>query len=254
MKKTRVLILEDEQPNAERLQRLLGSLRPEMEILPIIDSVTKAIIWLNKNEIPDLIMMDVRLSDGLSFEIFNQIKIYCPIIFTTAYDEYAVKAFKYNSVDYLLKPIEKEELQIALEEFEQINRHSSGIIPAIENLLGYFKQKKYRNRFLIPYKDTYKTVFVNNILYFVSEFNITTAMLLDGQSEIIPHTLEQLEQELDPKLFFRINRQYIVHIDSIQKIHNYFNGKLKIGLKNNVDPEIFVSRKKAFLLKDWIGY
>ncbi|MDR2269500.1 MAG: LytTR family DNA-binding domain-containing protein [Sphingobacterium sp.] len=254
MKNTKILILEDEKPNAERLERLLLELRPNAQILAVLESVKQAIAWLKENEAPDLIMMDVRLSDGLSFEVFNHIEIITPIIFTTAYDEYAVKAFKYNSVDYLLKPIESDELEAALKDFDEMSKPKGKLDPAIENLLSYLQPKQYRTRFLLPFRDSYKSVLVSNIAYFYTELNVTCAKLLTGEIEVIPHSLEQLEQELDTKSFFRVSRQFILQIDSIKQVHNYFNGKLKVELKNSPEVEVIISRKKAVLLKSWLGY
>ncbi|MFV0529811.1 MAG: LytR/AlgR family response regulator transcription factor [Flavobacteriales bacterium] len=254
MKVKKILIIEDEKPNADRLKRLLLEMKPQLEILAVIESVSNAVDWLVQNENPDIILMDVRLSDGLSFEIFNQTEVESPVIFTTAYDEYAVRAFKYNSIDYLLKPIQKEELQAALEKYDSLIDYSFGGGAALKNLLNYIQPKEYRNRFLIPYRDSYKTVMANDIAFFYSELNITRAKLFNGEEEVLPQTLEKLEQQLDPKLFFRANRQYIIHMDAIQKVHNHFNGKLKIELKKNTGTEVLISREKASVFKAWLDY
>lgn len=249
MKVKKIVIIEDEKLNSDRLKRLLLELRPDTEIRAILDSVKGTINWFSQHPAPDLVMMDVRLADGISFEIFNQVKIDCPVIFTTAYDEYAVKAFKYNSIDYLLKPIEKEELEHALIKFE-----SQVLNPSIENLLSYIQPKEYRTRFLLPYRDSYKTVMISEIAFFYSELNITYAKLYNGEKEVIAQTLENLELQLSPKEFFRVNRKYIVHLNAIQKVHNYFNGKLKIDLKNNPQEEVLISREKKSLFKTWMDY
>ena len=197
-------------------------------------------------------MMDIKLSDGLSFEILERIKIDCPIIFTTAFDEYAVRAFKYNSVDYLLKPIDQDELQVAIERLEHWrNEYYS---KSLDGLLNYLKPKEYRSRFLLAYRDGYKSILVNDIAYFYSELKVTHAQLYSGSKEVVSQTLEELEGELNPKFFFRANRQFIIHIDAILHIHNYFNGKLKLILKKNADIEVIVSRDKANQLKDWMNF
>jgi DNA-binding LytR/AlgR family response regulator len=196
-------------------------------------------------------MMDVRLSDGLSFEIFDKVKIESPIIFTTAYDEYAVRAFKYNSIDYLLKPVEQEELAAAFEKLDQISAPNH---KAVEGLLNFLQPKEFRTRFLLPFRDTYKAVLVSDIVYFSSEMKISRAKLKNGSEEIVPQTMEELEQQLDPKSFFRANRQFILHIDAIQQIHNYFNGKLKVDIKGSPNAEVIVSREKANLLKTWLDF
>lgn len=247
-----ILIIEDERPNAERLKRLIHSLRPAANVVAVLESVSESVEWLEQHPAPDLILMDIKLSDGLSFEILEKTRITVPIIFATAYDEYAIKAFKQHSVDYLLKPVEKDELSLAFEKFE---RMSGPVSPTgLEKLLAEFKPKDYRNRFLIPFRDGYKSVLVENILYFYSELKITKAKLINNTEEVIPYNLDELEDQLDPRLFFRANRQFIVNIDAIELVHNYFNNKLKVQLKKNPDVEIIVSRDKAPQLKSWLGY
>ncbi|ASZ12588.1 LytTR family DNA-binding domain-containing protein [Chitinophaga pendula] len=250
----KILIMEDEEPNAERLQRFLSEIRPVIEVSAILDSVKKAVEWLAKNDPPDLIIMDIRLADGLCFQIFNLANVKSPVIFTTAYDEYAIKAFKYNSLDYLLKPIEREELETAILKYEDLIKHTFEQHTLIENLLNYIQPKEYRTRFLIPYRDGYKKINVEDIAFFSSQVGGNYANLFNGETMVIPQTLETLEQQLDPALFFRANRQYIVHIDSVEKVYNQFNGKLKIEIKNYRDTDIIVSRSKAPLLKMWLDY
>ncbi|MFY7829012.1 MAG: LytR/AlgR family response regulator transcription factor [Flectobacillus sp.] len=249
----KVLIIEDEKPNADRLERLIKSVRPNVQIVEVLDCISDSIDWFETHEMPDVVMMDIRLSDGLSFEIFEKTTISCPIIFTTAYDEYAVKAFKYNSIDYLLKPVELDELERA---FQKLESTSSVPEPAsLANLLNYFQPKDFRTRFLLPYRDGYKSLQISDISYFYSKLKITRAKLHNGTEEIIPLTMEELEEQLNPKDFFRANRQFIIHVDAIEQIHNYFNGKLKIDLKKSPeDMELIVSREKASLLKAWLDF
>lgn len=249
----KVLIIEDEKPNADRLERLIKSIRPNAQIVEVLDCICESVEWFDTHEMPDVVMMDIRLSDGLSFEIFEKTSISCPIIFTTAYDEYAVKAFKYNSIDYLLKPVELDELERA---FHKLESTSSIPEPAsLANLLNYFQPKDFRTRFLLPYRDGYKSLQINDISYFYSKLKITRAKLHNGTEEIIPLTMEELEEQLNPKDFFRANRQFIIHVDAIEQIHNYFNGKLKIDLKKSPeDMELIVSREKASLLKAWLDF
>lgn len=248
----KIVIIEDEKLNADRIKRLIKSIRPQAEILATLESVAESVNWFKTNPSPDMVMMDIKLSDGLSFEIFEKIKLDCPIIFTTAFDEYAIRAFKYNSVDYLLKPIDQDELQTAIERMEGWQRESYS--KSLDGLLNYLKPKEYRSRFLLSYRDGYKSVLVNEIAYFYSELKITRAQLYNGNKEVVPQTLEELEGELNPKFFFRANRQFIIHIDAILHIHNFFNGKLKLILKKNTDIEVIVSRDKANQLKEWMNY
>ncbi|MCT4117763.1 response regulator transcription factor [Elizabethkingia anophelis] len=251
-----ILIIEDERPNAERLKRLIQGIKPQANILSVLESVSESVEWLDTHERPDLIMMDIKLSDGLSFEIFDKTQLVdVPIIFTTAYDEYAIKAFKQYSIDYLLKPVDKDELAMAFEKYDQLDiMVNKATNPSIEKLLDEFRPKNYRTRFLLSYRDGFKTVMVNDVLYFYSEQKITKARLADGTDEIIPHTMDELEQQLDPKLFFRANRQFIICINAVEHVYNYFNNKLKVAMRKNTDVEIIVSRDKTPLLKNWMGY
>jgi DNA-binding LytR/AlgR family response regulator len=246
-----VLIIEDESPNSDRLQRLINNILPKVTI-KVLESVGDSVEWLNLNTHPDVMLLDVRLSDGLCFEIFEQVKVECPVIFTTAYDEYAIKAFKVNGIDYLLKPVDQDELKAAFEKVELLSLKSQSL--PLDNLIQYLKPTEYRNRFLLPYKDGYKIVLVSDIAYFCSELKITKAKFQNGMEETIPNTLDELEKQLDPKLFFRANRQYIIHIDSVQFVHNFFNGKLKIVVKKNPEIEIIVSRDKATVMKKWLDF
>ncbi|MCC9064717.1 LytR/AlgR family response regulator transcription factor [Flavobacterium piscisymbiosum] len=250
----KILILEDEKLNSERIKRLILKIRPHVEIVDVLASVKKTVSWLSENHCPDLIMMDIQLADGLCFEIFNLADVTCPVIFTTAYDEYAIKAFKYNSIDYLLKPIEKNELEAAIIKFENSVQHSTSQQPKIEELLAYIHPKEYRKRFLIPYRDGYRKINTEDVAYFYSNMNINYAKLFNGEEVVVSQTLENLEQELDPQNFFRANRQYIIHVNSIENVNNFFNGKLKLKIKHSKDDDIIVSRTKAPSFKLWLDY
>lgn len=245
-----ILIIEDEKPNADRLIRLLKAEIPHVNILAVLDSISDSVKWFLNNPCPDAVMMDVRLTDGLSFGIFEKAKINCPVIFTTAYDEYALQAFKHNGIDYLLKPIEAEELAKSLNKMSGIGAVYDD--KAIERLLTELKPKNYKNKFLLPFKDGFRVVDVSEITYIGVEHRISTAYLLNNFEAILPNTLEEIEEQLDPTLFFRANRQYIIHIDAIKQLLNYFNGKLKVILKGR-NVEIIVSRDKAAALKEWIA-
>ncbi|MDR2282077.1 MAG: LytTR family DNA-binding domain-containing protein [Sphingobacterium sp.] len=247
-----ILIIEDEILNADRLKRLIQEIRPHAVILDVLESVEESVNWLSTHALPQAIMMDIQLSDGLSFEIFQRIKLELPVIFVTAYDEYAIRAFKQHAIDYLLKPVDRNELSMAFEKLEYLNHLTSQ--QSLESLLTAYKPKEYRTRFLIPYRDEFRALLVSDIQYFSSEMKITKARLNTGAEETIPQTLDELEKQLDPRLFFRANRQFIVHIDSIGRVFNYFNSKLKVTLKRDDTVEIIVSRDKAPLFKSWLGY
>ncbi|WP_262895379.1 LytR/AlgR family response regulator transcription factor [Penaeicola halotolerans] len=245
------MIIEDEEANANRLKRMVTGLRSNYLILEVLSSIEKSVDWLSNNEHPDLLFMDIRLSDGVSFEIFNLIDIKCPVIFTTAYDEFALRAFKHNSIDYLLKPIEEDELKFALEKFENQQQKISNKFDFPREILDMMLQKEYRVRFLVTYKDGFKQVSVSNISYFMSEYGSTFSVTFDGEKHLVSHTLESLEEQLDPKEFFRANRQYIVNVKSITQVHNYFNSKLKLDIKQCKEG-VFISRLKATLFKEWL--
>lgn len=248
----KILIIEDEKFNAARLQRILKEILPSVEILAVLETVTESVNWFKENPKPDVVLMDIRLADGLSFDIFTQTSVSCPVIFTTAYDEYAVRAFKVNSIDYLLKPIEKEELAAALQKVRP--EADSPVDHSLLQLLQVFKERNqvYRKRFLLPSYDGFKTVSVEDIDLAYSEFKLTHLVLKNGTVETVPQSMEDLEDELDPDTFFRANRQVIVGVHCIDSIQNDFNGKLRILLKRNGGNEVLVSREKAPLLKAWL--
>jgi DNA-binding LytR/AlgR family response regulator len=262
-----VLIVEDEQPNVNRLRRLLQAIRPEHQVVAVLGTVRESVDWLQTNVKPQLIFMDIRLADGICFDIFSQLTVTSPVIFTTAYDEYMMQAFKVNSIDYLLKPIDSDELTQALDKFDQLQTvHDSSVSDSLtrpqsdssalyaELVDLYRKQlKAFRQRFLLPFRDGYITLSVQDVVYFFSETKITFADLKSGDKTMIPYTLEELEEELDPRYFFRANRQYIIHVDSIQSIHNYFNGKLKVLVGKKDAVEIIISKEKAPLFKQWLN-
>ncbi len=249
----KIVIIEDEEANANRLQRMISNIRGNYQILEIFPSIKKSVAWLLHNDHPDLLFLDVQLSDGVSFEIFNLTEVKCPVIFTTAYDEYALKAFKYNSIDYLLKPVEKDELEHAIIKFENLKKSNVEQNALLKQLIASIDKKEYRTRFLVTFRDGFKQINVDSISYFFSEFGSTYAVSFDGEKNPISHTLESLEEELNQKQFFRANRQYIVNIQSINQVSNYFNSKLKLDLKQSKNA-IYVSRLKATSFKEWLGY
>jgi len=247
----RILLIEDEIPAAKRLNSLLKEMEPSAIILDTIDSVETSVKWLKIHAEPDLIFMDIHLADGNSFLIFEQVELKCPIIFATAYDEYAIKAFKVNSIDYLLKPIEKTELQSAITKFKNSRNTSETIdfkqlISSIKN-----KKKEYKQRFLVRISDRLVPINTTDVSYFFAEDKMV--FLQTEQNKYpIDFTLDQLEEMLDPQLFFRINRKYLGQVKAISKIFNHLNGKLKLVLTPNQDDEIYVSRERASDFKTWL--
>lgn len=252
----KIVIIEDERPNSRMLEDMIKSLRPDWELLAVIESVKSAVSWFNSHEHPDLIFMDIQLIDGVCFSIFDQVTINCLVIFTTAYNEYAIQAFKVNSVDYLLKPVKKDELDFAIsrvEKFYEIIQKQkekpdyAGILDAIK--MG---ERKYRQRFLVAGATSLSKISTSEIAYVYSENKVTFAVCFDGKQHVIDHSLDKLEEELDPEIFYRANRQYILNIDSVHKIENYFGGKLIVKLIAPFKSSVSISRLKATSFKYWI--
>jgi DNA-binding LytR/AlgR family response regulator len=254
----KILIIEDEPFAQNELKRLLKKTDAEIEVLACIDSIEESIEWFAENQHPDLVFLDIQLSDGLSFDIFKQVKVNSPVIFTTAYDEYAIQAFKLNSIDYLLKPIKLDALKKAIEKYEQFKLQFSTPAPAIdiktiEKLLqGGTPQPDFKTRFMAKVGDQIKHIEVENIAYFYAEDKEVFVICIDKKRYIIEYTLEQLDKILDPKIFFRITRNYIVKISSVKKISKFFNSRLTIELEPPANDEIIISRVKANEFVKWI--
>ncbi|MDX5347511.1 MAG: LytTR family DNA-binding domain-containing protein [Hymenobacteraceae bacterium] len=253
-----VLIIEDEAPAARRLQQLLRDQDSGLEIADTIDSVESAVKWLNRHQQPDLIFMDIQLADGLSFEIFDQVAIRTPVIFTTAYDEYAIRAFSVNSIDYLLKPIEPDHLKRSLQKYRLLKEQfgsTSGAQPELEQLLRslHLNKKSYKNRFLVRQGERLLSVPAEEVAYFMAEDKIVLLCCQNNLRYPVDFSLDELESLLDPQQFFRINRQFIVSLSAIEQIHTYFNGKLKLDLQPEVEKEVLISREKAAIFKQWLG-
>lgn len=251
-----VLIIEDEQLGAEKLIRLLASIDPSIEIAGNTRSIKSSVEWLLQHKHPDIILMDIELTDGQSFEIFNHVAIKSMVIFTTSYDEYALQAFKVNSVDYLLKPIKKEELKNALDKYQQWQQQFSSSALNVEQLIQELKRqqpKAWRSRFLVKQGQKLLSVDIPDIAYFYADGRLSYFVTWNKQKYIVDYTIEDLEQMLDPQQFYRVNRGFLLHIKSIAQIHNYFNGKLKLELQPNTDKEVLVSRERATEFKEWMG-
>lgn len=249
----KVLIIEDEPQAAQRLENLVKGLEPSAEIAGKIDSIKRAVEWLSK-QTPDLIFMDIQLADGISFSIFEQCTVKSPVIFTTAYDAYALKAFKVNSIDYILKPVDKDELQAALTKFKTLVKQEPETKILLDNI-GQAVQmltKRYKTRFMIKVGEHIRTVEIENILYFYSQEKTTFCVTLDGRNFILDYTMEQLEEMTDPTRFFRINRKYLIASNAIQDIITYTNSRLRLVIKNSTDNDIVVARERVQEFKDWL--
>jgi DNA-binding LytR/AlgR family response regulator len=252
-----VVIIEDEQHNMRMLAGMLQTLRPAWEVVATCESVKQSVAWLRSNPQPDLILMDIQLADGICFSIFDQVEVKSSIIFTTAFDNYAIQAFKVNSIDYLLKPIKEEDLEQALEKLEQLKPADTTPPSLIDysEILAAIRtgRKEYRKRFLITSGNKYFKLNAGEIACFISENKITTAITFTGEKHVVDFSLERLEEELDPDFFFRVDRRSIINIDIISRFEDYFGGKLIVKLKPPFNEKITVSRLKASAFKYWVG-
>ena len=253
------LIIEDEPLAQEELVRMLKSLDPDFSLLASIDSVKESIEWFNNNNQPDIVFMDIHLSDNICFDIFNKVEVTAPVIFTTAYDQYAIEAFKTNGIAYLLKPIEEEELIIALKKFRTLtntNIKLSSIHSHIQQLSSLNTQlstlNSYKERVLAKIGDNYQHIPMSDVAYFYSEDHYTFVATKDNQRYIINYTLDTLVEQLNPQHFFRISRQFILNINSINSTSKHFNGRLKITVNPTYSEEIYVSRNRVQTFLAWL--
>ena len=251
----RVIIVEDEPMAAERLARLIRQCRPGTELVATLESVEEALEWLTSHPAPDLGFFDIQLSDGFSFSIFERTHIGFPVIFTTAFDEYALRAFSVNSIDYLLKPVDPEALERAFSKWEQLSRSKGGSLSPelMQSVMAMLQQPQYKERFLVRMGNHLRSVTTGEIAYFFSADKITWLRLLDGPKYPLEQTLEQLESLLDPAQFFRLNRQYLVSINAISKLTPYSNSRLRVQLPHaDPDERVIVSREKMQPFKEWL--
>ncbi len=248
----KILIIEDETRAANRLEKLITQLKPESKILGKLESVRDSVDFLKDNNSPDLILSDIQLADGLSFEIFKQIPVLCPIIFTTAYDQYAIEAFNTNGIDYLLKPIEEERLAKALDKLQKLTSDHSKL-EAVMALLSQnsMPDKNYKSRFMVKVGEQIKTIQIERVRAFYSFDRATFIFTDDHHNYIIDYTLDQLGDMLDPQKFFRVNRKYLLSLEACSKIYAWSNSRLKIEI-NGIDGDVVVARERVGKFKEWL--
>lgn len=255
----KILIIEDEELAVRKLQKTLLSIDAGIEVVGSCGSITSSVDWINSNPVPDLILMDIELLDGQSFEIFNQVEVKAPVIFITSYDEYALKAFKVNSVDYLLKPVQREDLETALNKYKKMFGSSSKESAALnmETLVKELQQKlqpkEFRKRFLVKNVQKLVSVELEDIAYFYSDGRLNFFKTNDNKKFVVDYTMDELEDMLDPEKYFRISRSFYVSINSVDQIHDYFGNRLLLNLKPEVDKEALVSRERVSDFKKWMG-
>jgi DNA-binding LytR/AlgR family response regulator len=253
----KVLIIEDELLAVKRIQKILSEVEYQTEVVGVTDSIEASVQWLLSQPAPDLILMDIELADGQSFEIFNRIAVPAPVIFITSYDQYAIRAFKVNSIDYLLKPIKREDLKVGFEKFRTMQKPVAADVQYLQQMEKLIRElttktKEYRERFLVKSGQTYSAVEAEAVAYFYSEDRLTHLVTGQNKDYVIDYTLEDLEDALDPGIFYRANRQFIVNIRSVKTIHPYFNHKLKVLLHPSPKEELIISRERATDFKNWL--
>lgn len=257
----KILIVEDEELAVKKLQKTLAAVDVTAEVVGITDSIQGTVNWLNENDQPDLILMDIELADGQSFEIFNLVEMKCPVVFTTSYDEYALKAFKVNTIDYLLKPVQKEELEAALNKYRKLHSNTTMIQgnadfnmdSLVKELQRKLQPKEYRKRFLVKLAQKLVSIEVDDICFFYSDGRLNFFKTKDNKKFVVDYTMDELEGMLDPTQYFRISRSFYVSVNSVEKIDDYFGNRIILTLQPGVDKEAIVSREKVTDFKKWMG-
>lgn len=255
----KLLIVEDEELAVKKLKRLILSVEPAADILAVTDSIKSSVQWLTANEHPDLIFMDIELADGQSFEIFERVDIKSTVIFTTSYDEYAVKAFKVNTADYLLKPIQKEDLEAAFKKYRRLmemygtNKPAANMLYLVKELQQQLNVKEYRKRFLVKNAGKLESLNIEDILYFYSHDGLSFLKTQKDKRYVLDYTMDELEAMLDPDEFFRINRAFFLTFSAVASIEEYFGNRLSLQLNPTIDKEVIVSREKVNDFKKWLG-
>lgn len=250
----KVIIIEDEIPAANRLAKMLQSITDELEVVKKIDSVEAAVKFLGSAENIDLIFMDIQLADGLSFDIFQQTHVKAPVIFTTAFDQYTLKAFKVNSIDYLLKPIDEKELEQAVEKYRQLyHQKENGLSEKILKMVQNMNAVRYKERLLIKRGQQLSYLKTESTAYCYADGKLCYAVDFTNNKYLLECNLSQLEEQLQPNKFYRINRQLLVNIDAVSKVHTWLGGRLKLELLPSTKSDTVVSRERVNGFKDWLG-
>lgn len=250
-----ILIIEDEQATARHTRKMLEEIDPGVKILGILDSIESAVSWFNKNDEPDLLLLDIHLADGLSFEIFRQVDINCPVIFATAYDQYAIQAFRVNSVDYLLKPISRESLAESLKKYRKLNQPGSAPVIDYRKLADMLANKgpELLKRIMIRYGDTIKAIDIKDVAYFHTIEKNVFLSTFENKNYPVDFSLDELETKLDTSRWFRINRQFIISFESIDKMISYSKSRIKITLRPPCTSESVSSTERSGDFKLWLA-
>lgn len=248
----KVIIIEDEKPAAEKLYKSIQQADPAIEIIAVLHSVSDSVEWLQQNTMPDLLFMDIELGDGLSFKILEKINVTSPVIFCTAFDEYWQEAFEFNSIDYLLKPVKQEKLETALNKYDKLKQHFSN---GLQQLAQWQQQPQngYKKRFLVKRGTDYVTVKTDDIAYFYAAHKLVCMIDSKSQKFILDQSLADIEKQLDPSQFYRVNRKYLIHLNAIKKIRSYPKSKLQLEVEPAMNEEIIISQENVAAFKEWAG-
>ena len=247
-----VIIIEDEKPAAEKLAKTLHQLDSTFHVRAVLGSVKETVRWLAEQGFPDLIFMDIELSDGASFQLFNQVEVQCPIIFTTAYDDYWQEAFEHNGIDYLLKPVKEEKLAAALKKYGKLKAYFSGNAKKLADFSQVVPSGPIKKRFLVKRGTDYVSVKAENSAYFYATHKVVCLVNTDGQKFILDQSLADIESQTDPALFYRVNRKYLVNLNAIKRIKTIGKGKLALEVAPAVEEEIVISQEAALPFKQWL--
>ena len=248
----KVIIIEDEKPAAEKLKKSLLKADSNIEIMAVHSSVKESVAWLSEHPLPELIFMDIQLSDGLSFQIVEKSKIECPVIFTTAYDEYWQEAFEHNSIDYLLKPVKQDKLEIALKKFAKMKKYFSS---SYQNLTSWQQKQgnEFKKRFLVKRGLDYISIKVEDIAYFYAAHKLVCMVGNNGQKYILDQSLSEIEKQINPVIFYRVNRKYLLNITAIKRIKTYPRSKIQLDIDPSPGEEIIISQENVSAFKEWIS-
>jgi two-component system LytT family response regulator len=248
----RVIIIEDEKPAAEKLKKAIQKADASVEVTAILDSIQSAVTWLQQQQHPELIFMDIELSDGLSFKIFEKAVISCPVIFVTAYDEYWQEAFEYNSIDYLLKPVRQEKLETALKKFDSLKKYFAANFQQLRQSHPG-QQAGHKKRFLVKRGSDYISIKTEDIAYFYATHKLVCMVDTSNQKFILDQSLSDIERVLDPSQFYRANRKYLIHMNAIRKIKLWPKSKLQVEVEPAASEDIIISQENAAAFKEWMG-
>lgn len=250
----KVIIIEDEKPAAEKLLKAIRKADPSVEVQAVLNSIHSSIEWLQQNPMPDLLFMDIQLGDGSSFRIFENINITSPVIFCTAYDEYWQEAFEHNSIDYLLKPVRQEKLETALNKYDKLKKHFASGFQQLQQWQQQQQGAGYKKRFLVKRGTDYISVRTEDIAYFYATHKLVCMVDNQGQKFILDQSLADIEKQLDPALFYRVNRKFLVQLGAIKKIRTYPKSKLQLEVAPSINEDIIISQENVSAFKQWMDH